>query len=82
MQPNKVYDEVIEFIASSSPQNVIAFAASEEAKNRIADLIFGKRRRVYRMTKKPNLISACRVTLSCAWQRYGLIIIWQECSET
>jgi len=43
MQPNKVYDEVIELIASSSPQNVIAFTASEEAKNRIADLIFGEK---------------------------------------
>ena len=43
MQPNKVYDEVIELIASSSPQNVIAFIASEEAKNRIADLIFGEK---------------------------------------
>lgn len=43
MQPNKVYDEVIEFIASSSPQNVIAFRPSEEAKARVADLIFGKR---------------------------------------
>jgi hypothetical protein len=39
MQPNKVYDEVIEFIASSSPQNVIAFRPSEEAKARVADLI-------------------------------------------
>jgi hypothetical protein len=40
MQPNKVYDEVIEFIASSSPQNVIAFRPSEEATARVADLIF------------------------------------------
>lgn len=40
MQPNKVYDEVIEFIASSSPQNVIAFRPSEESKTRVADLIF------------------------------------------
>jgi hypothetical protein len=39
MQPNKVYDEVIEFIASSSPQNVITFRPSEEAKARVADLI-------------------------------------------
>jgi hypothetical protein len=39
MQPNKVYDEVIEFIVSS-PQNVIAFRPSEEAKARVADLIF------------------------------------------
>ena len=39
MQPNKVYDEVIEFIASSSPQNVIGFRPSEEAKARVADLI-------------------------------------------
>ena len=40
MLPNKFYDEVIEFIASSSPQKMIAFHASEEAKDRIADLIF------------------------------------------
>ena len=40
MQPNKAYDEGIEFIAFSSPQNVIDFAPSEEAKARIADLIF------------------------------------------
>jgi hypothetical protein len=40
MQTNKVYDEVIEFIASSSPQNVIAFRPSEESKARVADLIF------------------------------------------
>ncbi len=40
MQPNKAYDEVIEFIASSSPQNAIAFRPTEEAKARVADLIF------------------------------------------
>jgi len=40
MQQNKVYDEVIEFIASSSPQNVIAFRPSEEARARVADLIY------------------------------------------
>lgn len=40
MQPNKVYDEVIEFIASSSPQNMIVFRPSEETKARVADLIF------------------------------------------
>jgi len=39
MQPNKVYDEVIEFIASSNPQNVIAFRPSEEAKARVVDLL-------------------------------------------
>lgn len=44
MDPNKVYDEVIEFIASSSPQNVIAIRPSEEAKARVADLIFREKR--------------------------------------
>lgn len=44
MQPNKVYDEAIEFIASSSPQNVIAFRPSEEAKARVCDLIFREKR--------------------------------------
>ena len=40
MQPNRAYDEVVQFIASSSPQNVIAFRPSEETKARVADLIF------------------------------------------
>jgi len=40
MQPNKAYDEVIEFIAASSPQNVVAVRPAEEAKARVADLIF------------------------------------------
>ena len=39
MQADKAYDEVIEFIAASSPQNVIAFRPSEEAKGRVEDLI-------------------------------------------
>ena len=41
MQSDKAYDEVIEFIAAgTSPQNIIAFHPSEEAKARVADLIF------------------------------------------
>jgi hypothetical protein len=40
MQPNRAYDEVIEFIAACSPENVIAFRPSEAAKARVADLIF------------------------------------------
>jgi hypothetical protein len=40
MQLNKAYDEETEFIAASSPQNVIAFRPSEEAKARVEDLIF------------------------------------------
>ena len=32
--------EIVEFIASSSPQNVIAFRPSEEAQARVTDLIF------------------------------------------
>jgi len=43
MQPNKAYDEVIEFIAASSPQNVIAFRPSEEAKDRVADSFFERK---------------------------------------
>ena len=57
MQPNKVYDEVIEFIASSSPQNVIAFRPSEEAKAHVADLIFRKKQKVYLRSKNPNSIT-------------------------
>jgi hypothetical protein len=40
MQPNRAYDEVIEFIAACSPENVIAFRPSEAVKARVADLIF------------------------------------------
>jgi hypothetical protein len=40
MQPNKAYDEVTEFIATSSRQNVIAFSPAEETKTRVAHLIF------------------------------------------
>jgi hypothetical protein len=40
MQLSKAYDEVVEFIAASSLQNVIAFRPSEEAKARMADLMF------------------------------------------
>ena len=36
----RVYDEIIDFIASgTTPQSVAAFRPSEEAKDRIADLI-------------------------------------------
>jgi hypothetical protein len=59
---NKVYDEVIEFIASSSPQNMIAFRTSEEAKARVADLIFRKRVKDYQTTRNPNLIFTYRLS--------------------
>ena len=55
MHPNKVYDEVIEFIASSSPQNVIAFRPSEEAKARVADLIFREKTEGLRNDEKSEL---------------------------
>ena len=35
----KAYDEVIEFIASRNPKEVIAFKPSEQAKRRVWDLI-------------------------------------------
>lgn len=55
MQPNKVYDKVIEFIASSSPQNVIAFRPSEEAKARVADLIFREKAEGLSQAEKSEL---------------------------
>jgi len=55
MQLNKEYDEVIEFIASSSPQNVIAFRPSEEAKARVADLIFREKTEGLREDEKSEL---------------------------
>lgn len=77
MQPNKVYDEVIEFIASSSPQNVCAFRPSEEAKARVADLIFRERLKVYRRTRNPSSITTYKSNTSCALQRHALTTIWQ-----
>jgi len=36
----KVYEEIVDFIAAgTSPQNVIAFRASEEARQRVWDLV-------------------------------------------
>jgi hypothetical protein len=43
VQPNKAYDKGIEFIASSTPQKLIAFRPSEEAKARVADLIVSEK---------------------------------------
>ena len=40
MQRNNAYNEVIEFIASASPQKLIDFRPSEQSKARVADLIF------------------------------------------
>ena len=61
MQPNKVYDEVIEFIASSSTQNVIAFRPSEEAKARVADLIFREKREGFSADEKTELDSCLHI---------------------
>ncbi len=60
MQPNKVYDEVIEFIASSSPQNVIAFRPSEEAKARVAELIFREKTDGLLAEENLNSIITCK----------------------
>ena len=35
----KAYEEIVEFIAGNNPNNVIAFHPSDEAKERISDLI-------------------------------------------
>jgi len=44
MSTLRAYEEVIEFIAAgTSPQNVIAFRPSENAKERVADLIARER---------------------------------------
>ena len=75
MQPNKVYDEVIEFIASSSPQNVIAFRPSEEAKARVADLISGRRLKAYPRTRNPSSITTYRSNTSCASPKHALCAI-------
>ena len=55
MQPDKAYDEVIEFIASSNPQNVIALRSSNEAKARVADLIFREKTEGLREDEKSEL---------------------------
>ncbi len=41
VKTTKVYDEIIEFIATgTTPQSVIDFQVSEAAKERLADLIY------------------------------------------
>ena len=41
MNSVKAYEEVVNFIAAgTTPQNVVEFKASEETRERIADLIF------------------------------------------
>jgi len=55
MQPNKAYDEVVEFIASANPQNVIAFRPSEESKARVADLIFREKTEGVSVDEKSEL---------------------------
>lgn len=55
MQTNKAYDEVIEFIAASSPQNVIAFRPSKETKARVADLILREKNEGLRADEKSEL---------------------------
>jgi GTP-dependent phosphoenolpyruvate carboxykinase len=40
MSQMKAYEEIVEFIASgTTPRNVVAFRPSDEAKERVADLI-------------------------------------------
>lgn len=40
MNPNRAYEEVIDFIAAgSSPSKVVAFRPSEAVKSRVADLL-------------------------------------------
>ena len=39
LQNYKAYQEVVDFIALSSPAKVIAFKPSDEAKQRVSDLI-------------------------------------------
>ncbi|CAN5889950.1 hypothetical protein BH18ACI4_BH18ACI4_16450 [soil metagenome] len=62
MQTNKAYDEVIEFIAAASPENVIAFRPSEGAKARVADLICEREQKACRMTRSRNLITTCKLS--------------------
>lgn len=39
LQNYKAYEEVVDFIAASNPAKVLAFKPSEEAKQRISELI-------------------------------------------
>ena len=81
MRSDKTYKEVIEFIASSSPQNVIAFRSSEEAKARVAGLIFREKTEVLSDDEKAEL-DLCKFSTCSALQRSELITTWQECSDT
>jgi len=52
----KIYEEVIEFIASeTSPNKLITFKPSDVAKNRVADLIYKKKTSVLSSDEKSEL---------------------------
>lgn len=40
MSAQKVYEEVIDFIATTNPNKVLAFRPSEATKQRVSDLIY------------------------------------------
>jgi hypothetical protein len=77
MQPGKAYNEVIEFIAASSPQRVIAFCPSEEAKARVADLIFREKAEGLPDDEKSELDHSLLLEHLMRRLRRAHITIWQ-----
>ena len=55
MQTNNTYNEVIEFIASASPQKLINFHPFEQSKTRVADLIFREKTEGVSVDEKSEL---------------------------
>lgn len=56
MSTLRAYEEVIEFIAAgTSPQNVVAFRPSENAKERVADLILREKAAALSSDEKSEL---------------------------
>lgn len=39
MRPMRAYEEIVDFIAAASPGQVVAFRPSEEARQRVAELV-------------------------------------------
>ncbi|HEY0407406.1 MAG TPA: hypothetical protein VGC89_16860 [Pyrinomonadaceae bacterium] len=56
MSSNKAYEEVIDFLAAgTSPDEIISFQPSEEAKRRVADLIERERSATLTTEEKSEL---------------------------
>ena len=53
------YDEVLDFIAATNPNKVLAFRPSEATTQRVSELIYGRRPLIFRPRRKLSWITTC-----------------------